>query len=358
MSTLHRNEKTDARRLIEAAAWRTHLTETSQESTIAFEAWIASPENHRAWQRVQQSWDIFAEQVTSPELLDLRRRALARARDAGRKRWIKGGLATGRRKIFAAASVAVLSVLGYLGWQFLSPDVYRTATGERRVVTLADGSQVQLDSLTELRVSYSKRARDLKLVKGQARFDVAHDVERPFSVLAAGRKVVALGTAFNVDMVGRVLTLTLIEGRVVILPQASSAATTMQTDRAVTRATVVPGKRTSVSLPRERAIELVAGQQLTVSANGNTQIETANVERTTAWQEGRLVIDNEPLSSVILRVNRYTTRSLSVADDGTGALRISGVFDSRDVDGFVSTITHYLPVEAETTADSIRLVHR
>jgi len=126
----------------------------------------------------------------------------------------------------------------------------------------------------------------------------------------------------------------------------------------VTQATVTSGKRASVPVQGERAIELVAGQQLTVSANGSTQIAAANVERTTAWQEGRLVIDNEPLASVILRINRYTTRSLSVGDDGTGALRISGVFDSRDVDGFVSTITHYLPVDAQTTADSIRLVHR
>src|SRR3546814_3966246 len=80
-----------------------------------------------------------------------------------------------------------------------SSDLYRTVLGERRVVTLADGSTVSLDAASEVRVAYSERARELALVRGQARFDVAHDPRRPFAVQARDQRVVATGTAFNVD---------------------------------------------------------------------------------------------------------------------------------------------------------------
>src|SRR3546814_1264895 len=84
-----------------------------------------------------------------------------------------------------------------------SSDLYRTVLGERRVVTLADGSTVSLDAASEVRVAYSERARELALVRGQARFDVAHDPRRPFAVQARDQRVVATGTAFNVDLLDR-----------------------------------------------------------------------------------------------------------------------------------------------------------
>src|SRR3546814_14300232 len=105
-----------------------------------------------------------------------------------------------------------------------SSDLYRTVLGERRVVTLADGSTVSLDAASEVRVAYSERARELALVRGQARFDVAHDPRRPFAVQARDQRVVAPGTAFNVDLFGPQVLITLIEGHVPVLDATSSPA--------------------------------------------------------------------------------------------------------------------------------------
>jgi transmembrane sensor len=244
-------------------------------------------------------------------------------------------------------------------WSIGQPDVYRTAAGERRVVTLEDGSQVQLDALTVLRVDYSERARDLKLVVGQARFDVAHDVQRPFSVLAARQKVVATGTAFNVDVVGRDLLVTLIEGSVVILPQdePSRDAVGALTRAAPSAAAGADGPRPGEP-PRPAPVELSAGQQARISANGHSTVTPANVQRALAWQSGQLIFDDETLLSAVARINRYSARPAVVVGEGAAEMRFSGVFNSNDADGFLSTITHYLPVEALREGEMVRLVPR
>jgi transmembrane sensor len=358
MNGLDRPEKTDARGLVEAAAWRTHLSDNDLDSSPAFEAWLASdPRNREAWEHTQQSWDLFGQHAASPELLDLRRQALGRAHAMGRRRWSANPV---KRRWFSVAMAAslLLALFGAgVAFHAMGPDVYRTHAGERRVVTLVDGSQVQLDSLTEVRVDYSERARDLQLIRGQARFDVARDVERPFTVLAAGKKVIATGTAFNVDLLGKDLFVTLIEGKVVILPQGvgaprapTAAVSASKIDGASPK--VMPSKRT-----REQ-IELQAGQQLAVLENGAATVAEANIQRATAWQEGRLVVENESLASIVRRVNRYSARPVELADERIASLRISGVFNTSDTEGFVATVTQYLPVRAEQQGDVIYLRSR
>src|SRR6185437_15005809 len=83
-------------------------------------------------------------------------------------------------------------------------------------------SQLTLDARSEVSVRYTSDARALTLVRGQAQFDVAHDVARPFSVTAEGHEVLATGTAFDVDLLGPKLLVTLLKGRVVVLPQSAA----------------------------------------------------------------------------------------------------------------------------------------
>jgi transmembrane sensor len=210
-------------------------------------------------------------------------------------------------------------------WYRLSPDTYVTTAGERRALTLPDGSQVHLDAETKLRVDYSAKARELALLKGQARFEVAQDIVRPFSVLAGDRRVVAIGTAFNMDLLGKELRVTLIEGRVAVLEE-----------RAVAKAT-------------KPVIELSPGEQLQVTPAMQPRVVKADLQRTTAWQGGKLVFDNEPLARVVQRVSRYTERKISVADARTGDLRMSGVFDAGDLDTFLTSVEEYLGVKSQET---------
>ena len=324
-----RMSESDARRLAEAAAWRSSLTETGSESSEAFEAWVADPHNEAAWREVQGPWELFGDRAASPELLAARRAALGRAREAGRSRYRSNGLI--RRVAGAIAVVAVGS--GLVMWNLAQPDVYQTKQGERRVVTLADGSTLSLDSQTDVRVKLNRHARELSLLSGQARFDVAHDVTRPFSVIAGGEKVIATGTAFNIDLAGQTVRVTLIEGRVTVIDQRPEQQQFEAAD--------------DQPSPRIRSVDLHAGDQLVAGATDPPDVKPASIERTTAWQSGQLSFEDEPLSSVVARISRYTSQPLTVSDQRAADLRISGVFNTGDLNGFVETITHYLPVKVE-----------
>ena len=229
-----------------------------------------------------------------------------------------------------AAGILAVAIGAWFAWHAGQPDVYRTAAGERRVVTLADGSQVALDSRSEVRVRYTAATRELTLAAGQARFDVAHDVTRPFTVRAREQEVIATGTAFNVDLIGANLLVTLIEGRVVVHPVRSASP-----------------------------IALDAGEQLAFSPATSPVVTRVNVDRALAWQNGELVFEDEPMSTVVARVSRYAGHPIVVSDQATAGLRISGVFHTGDVEGFVSTIVSYLPVRSRRAPDgTIHLTHR
>jgi transmembrane sensor len=325
--------------LTQAAAWRVRLTQTDAASCPEFAAWLATdPRNVAAWKQVQEPWDLVGEHATAPEVIELRRAALAHAHAAGRSRWARSRRFVLAGRIGVAAAILFIAISGLLFWQSVQPDVYSTRAGERRVVTLADGSRIALDSRSEVRVRYTENARELVLTSGQARFDVAHDALRPFSVSAGRHKVVATGTAFTVDLFASSLFVTLIEGHVVVLSDLVPSAT---------------------RLPAPPRLTLDAGERLVLSPTAPPSVELVNIDRATAWENGEIIFENDQLASVVARVNRYARQPVTIADAATAELRISGVFHTGDVDGFVATLVSYLPVRAEIDADgTTRLSHR
>jgi transmembrane sensor len=330
----------DTSRLAEAAAWRARLAEGDLESSPELADWIAADaRNAAAWKRVQDRWTLFGEHATAPEIIDLRCRALAHAHEAGRGRWVRSKRFAIAHRLAIAAGILIVAIGGLFVWTH-QPDVYSTLAGERRVVTLADGSQVALDSRSEVKVRYSARARELTLTSGQARFDVSHDLERPFSVTADGHRVIATGTSFNVDLFGPSLLVTLIEGHIVVAPEptfSQPANIDSQIDRII----------------------LDAGEQVVFSPRAPPSVAHVNLGQATAWENGEVVFENDPLPIVVARINRYARHEVVIADTQTSELRISGVFHTGDIDGFVSTIAAYLPVRADKSADgTTRLTHR
>jgi transmembrane sensor len=226
----------------------------------------------------------------------------------------------------AAAGLAAVA-LGLTTFVTLqSPASYETAVGDRRVVTLADGSRLSLDSDSEVHVRYSRDERALVLDRGRARFDVTHDISRPFTVVVGNEKVVAVGTSFDVERLGEKIMVTLLEGRVVVdavrsVPYSSTEAKT------------VPA-----------SISLSAGQQLVVAAATVPAVSEANLQTAKAWEAGTLVFDDEPLSEAAVRVNRYSKVSVTV-DPEASNVRISGVFNAGDVASFVDAVSTYFPIE-------------
>ena len=327
-------------RLTQAAAWRVRLAESDLDGCPELSAWLAADErNAAAWKRVRDDWSLFGEHANSPEILELRAAALAHAHEAGQSRWVRSRRFAIAHRIGIAAGI-LMAVVGGLLYYMKQPDVYTTRAGERRVLTLADGSQVALDSRSEVRVQYSSRARELTLTKGQARFDVARDIERPFSVTADGHKVIAMGTSFNVDLFGPSLLVTLIEGRVVV---SSTPA-------------LIELTRVDTPVPR---ITLDAGEQVVFSPRTPPSVARVNLGQATAWENGEVVSDNDSLATIVARMNRYAKHAVIIGDAQTGELRLSGVFHTGDTEGFVSTIVAYLPVRAEQEMDgAVRLTHR
>jgi transmembrane sensor len=352
------SEKLD--RLQQAAAWLTRSAESPGEHAEELRAWLAQdPRNVDAWCSVQTPWQLLGEHAASAELIRVRRWALTHAHDAG---W------NSRFKRFArptslaiAATVLIVAMISIAVWQTYRFDVYQTIAGERSVVRLNDGSEIALDSQTEVKVRYGARSREVVLVEGQARFDVAHDAVRPFSVTANGHEVVATGTAFNVDLLGADLFVTLIEGHVVVLPEAvripasdsASNPSPRYGNQRLSGAGSTPDPNTS------SPIALEAGEQLVISPSAAPKVTRVNTDRATAWESGKLVFENEPLATIVVRVSRYGAHPIIIGDEPTSKLRISGVFHEGDVAGFVSTIVSYLPVSAQQGRDgSIRLTAR
>lgn len=327
----------DDEQLRQAAGWRVRLAELDRPSTPEFEAWLSTPGNAAAWRVVVGAWDLAGEAAVSTPLA-------RRLQDARNLSWHARAPGQSRRLLprIAAAGVAgfLLAVAGWSVAHWLDrPESYAAGIGERRVVTLADGSLLSLDSRSEVTVRYTRSARELRLKSGQARFDVAHDVQRPFSVVAGNHKVIATGTAFNVDLSGPKVLVTLIEGRVVVVEDRPRA---------------VPDR--SHPLPSRRdEVELTEGQQLSISADEPATIVTANLQGVTAWMKGQLFFDDEPLSSVIERFNHYTVTPIAIDDPRIADMRISGLFRAGDVGGFLETVTQYLPLRAVAGARAIEL---
>ncbi len=333
MSSQQHGDDEAMRRLASAAVWRVRLTEEGLESSAAFEAWLAEDAaNDAAWRQVSTPWDLLGEQATNPEVVAARRQALARAaahpavhaRARPRRAYLWSGLAAGVVAIVAGAL-----------WLFAQPSEYRTALGERRVVTLEDGSQVSLDSQTVVQVRYSADARHLKLTRGQARFDVFHNTRRPFSVDAGDRTVIATGTSFNIDLRQSAVVVTLIEGRVLVTPRAPAVS------------------RPAARKQETTAVRLEAGQTLTTAIDepAPPRIEKVSLDTVTSWESGRLIFDDEPLDEVVERVGRYSSQAILIGDQRAAKLRISGVFNAGDVATFVDTVSRYLPVQATSRPD-------
>jgi transmembrane sensor len=323
-------------RLSQATAWfmRLRSEEAGVEHLTQFQRWVEeSPENAAAYAKVSGSWSVMGEFASAPEIMLGRRDALENARRAGRRRWYSTKPGWMRPAIAAAcAAIVLVSVIGL--WSRAHADLYSTVVGERRTLTLADGSVVTLDARSRIQVKYGDRERLISLDQGQARFDVAKDPSRPFRVKVGNETVVALGTQFNVELVARNVLVTLIEGRVAVMPDTPPRNADPQ-------------------------IDLTAGETLEVHQDGKAvRLPRVDVNRVTAWQNGKMFFDNEPLASAAERVNRYAVEQIQV-DPSAANIGISGVFNAGDARAFIEAVTAYFPVKAdETQGKTVRLSAR
>lgn len=291
-----------------AVEWHVRLTSgaVSAETAAAFAAWRRADSAHeRAYQDIAKLWQALPQ----PLLADRRRRlASAKRHRAG---W----------SLAAAASLLLAALAGFFPDYLQHPLAdYRTRIGEQRSIALADGSIVHLNTDTAIDVSINGNERRIALLRGEAEFDVAHDLNRPFRIAAGPVTTEALGTRFIVRYDGRAGAVTLLQGKV---RSSRPSAHGAQTD----------------------SIILSPGQQLAFNAESlgtPNPIEAANAD---AWRRGRLLMNFVPLKQVIAEINRYRRNPIRLLDDDLGEREVNIAVDIGQVDAWLKALQQTLSIE-------------
>lgn len=241
---------------------------------------------------------------------------------------IAGGL--GRRGLLAGAlAAASAAVVATVGWRlFDNVELHRTGVGERRLVTLADGSRVTLNTASTVELAFTDKVRRVRLVRGEALFEVAHDSRRPFLVEAGAARFRAIGTAFNVRLRPDVVELTVTQG-VVGVVTADGAVDQRMAAR----------------------IEAGAGAVVRSGAVAPTALDGQHLRQRTSWQEGVLEFDGESLAQVVGEFNRYREQPIVIGDARLESVRIGGRFEVGEADKFLAALTSSFPISAIPTAD-------
>ena len=314
-------ERQDIAPEVQAAEWMA-LRRSGQMSELqarAFARWLdADPANRGAFDELQLIWDEAGEVREDPAILALREQNLRTFNRPGRMRLAAGAL---------AASLAV-AVLGGLTLVRPSPDappllpfpggaatpddqVLSTGVGQTTTAVLKDGSTLVLDSDTLLRATETGRQRTIHLERGGAFFKVAKDPSRPFVVVAGGKTITALGTAFEARLASGKLDVTLVEGKV-----------------------RVEGDKGRI-WQSQRETDLVAGWRLTAADDDRKwAVQRVDTNKELSWLSGRLTFFNDPLNEAVAKINRYSERKILV-DPAIAGAPIVGVFESGDTETFV-----------------------
>jgi transmembrane sensor len=290
MSSAKEIEKQVARWLL-----RKEEPDWSDQDQAALNAWLdASPLHRVAFYRLEYGWH------RADRLAALK----GAATPAGRSRPF---LLTYRGAAAAAVLLAVASFGGFLllhdGRQ-VSTRTYETEIGVQTNFPLDDGTQVELNTDSELTVALSAKSRSAWLDRGEVFFAVAHDTNRPFFVHAGGHLVTVVGTKFSVRDDGDRVTVAVLEGRVQV--EAKSAST----------------------LARPGDIVITHADTATIE---HRSVDT--VAAALSWRQGLLTFDRATLSDVAKEFNRYNHKKL-VVDAATAAIHIGGTFDASNVDAF------------------------
>nr|WP_246883246.1 FecR domain-containing protein [Pseudomonas protegens] len=300
------------------------LSATEQAQLAQWQA--ADPRHPQALVFARQTWEALGELRLDPELAATappRRQAARPAATIPRPRR--------RRRLVRAASVAMLVLAVALGWLqgpqallYLQAD-YLTGKGEVRTVQLADGSQVELDSGSAIRLDYSGDKRQVQLLAGSAVFDVAPmagEEKRPFIVQSAGGQTRALGTRF---VVGR---------------ESAQQAWVGVLQHSVAVSLDAPAQRGA----SERVLQ--EGQSVRYDPqSGVVALDGLDLQRATSWRRGVLVFDRQPLGLVVERLNRYRPGRVVLTNSALAQRQVSGVFRLDMLDAALVTLTQELQVQ-------------
>jgi len=303
-----------------AAEWieRRHFGQLNEADQAQFDAWLAEAIAHRvAYVRLSSSWQRTGRLV-----------ALRGSTTEVRRRQPKRNLFRLLSRV--AAGFAVVAATGAGGAYYLLRDnttTYATTVGGREILSLADGSQIELNTDTVLRVSNRIDRREVWLDRGEAYFRIVHDAAHPFIVTSQDRRITDLGTAFTVRRENDRLQIAVFEGRVQVEAGAKKSPVLAAGDTAV-------ATRDAVSITRQTPHKLA------------TEL---------AWRHGMIVFDSVTLGEAAAEFNRYNHTQIVIADPAAARLKIAGTFPIDGVKGFSDLTRHVLGLHVEARGQQINI---
>ena len=310
-----------------AAGWHTRI---GHGLTVAqrrgFETWIADPANAREFHAQRAVLDVVTELKgrARGEVLG----SIAQPRPVAR--WLtrlRGWLTSGPVWVSGLATAAGVLMIA-TGWSVLRSDgyvarTYQTATGQVRDIVLPDGSVVGLNTQTELEWVGSPRDRRVRLIHGEAYFQVVHDPSRPFRILLAHSEVQVLGTSFDVyQMANGDVRVSVVSGTVAVEGLDNGVGSTPSWSR-----------------------RLTAGQQIEYSPVGLVaDIHAIVATKVIRWRQGMLETQGEPLSDFVSDLSRYTTERIVIADPRAAVQKVGGAFSIHNIDDTLDRLGRIAPV--------------
>ena len=204
---------------------------------------------------------------------------------------------------------------------------YETSIGGLSKIALSDGSEITLNTGSRAEVSYSNQQRVVKLERGEMHINVAHDAARPLSVIAGGRVVQAIGTAFSVKIqTPERIEVLVDDGRVLI---------GMYEQRAVAF-----DHRESINNLDDHSLIVMKGSRLILDTKSETleELEPEDMTAQLSWRSGNIIFRGESLAAAVAEIGRYTPVEFVFLDPELKQLRVAGLFKAGDVSGFLSTL--------------------
>ncbi|MEX0300765.1 MAG: FecR domain-containing protein [Kordiimonas sp.] len=319
----------------EAARWVARLDargELTATELASLKQWVSQSSQHKeAIDRMSALWggfDILDEVNYTEEVVsDIVQPAWFNSP----KWWATGAI---------AATLLIVSLVGMLNPQQVEMGLpqaghYYTAIGEQRTIALADGSEVILNTNSEVKFELTDTVRNIHLVKGEAHFEVASDKERPFLVHANGGIVKAVGTAFTVFLRKKAVEVTVSEGVVALFPQSEGSVVDEALGLSVASLTPVAA--------------LTAGQNAVFSeeVESMTRMSDEALDRKLLWRGGFIAFAGEPLATVVADVSRYTDVVIEIDDPALEQLPVGGYFKVGEVEGMFEALEGAFGVSVE-----------
>jgi transmembrane sensor len=350
--------------ILTATEWLIRLRDEDVDPQVIsdWECWLAASAHHRrafvqvqtVWEAVGQSealpWptdaEVFNDGYAAEESVATWRNAAddTQVRPTGIARRMRVR-AAGRPLTAAAAGILMALAVGVV-WRatngprpatLAADNAMETGTAEHKSFSLPDGSTVFLGGATRVTVVMTPERRSLRLDRGEAFFEVAHDPARPFVVRAGSAEVTAVGTAFDVR-------------------RSADGVLVAVTHGAVKLDTLDLAEVTDGSGARQTRLH--AGQAAELSQAGWSSLVAANVPAMTAWREGRLQYSSEPLRVVVAELTRYSSVPVELADPGVGDVRVTATVFEGDVHGWLEGLEQALPVKVDFGKDRIVISKR